>query len=86
MYIILCYDVNKKRVSKVRKICLKYLKYTQRSVYEGDITAAKLKRLKAEIKKVIDVKTDQVIIYQMQSVKFANKDKIGVSQIHTFAL
>ncbi len=86
MYIILCYDVNKKRLAKMRKVCLKFLKYSQRSVYEGEISQAKLRRLKSEIQKIIDVNKDEVIIYQMESVKFAKKDKIGLSFNHNFVL
>ena len=49
MFIILTYDVNKNRVNKVHKICLKYLIHIQKSVFEGMITQAKLDKLKKEL-------------------------------------
>ncbi len=86
MYIILCYDVNVKRIAKVRKTCLKYLRYTQRSVYEGEMTQAKLKRLKSELKRIIDQENDEIVIYEMESVRFASKAKIGCTQNELFVL
>ena len=48
MFVILSYDVNKKRVSKAMKICRKYLVHVHESVFEGTLTEAKLKNLKRE--------------------------------------
>ena len=61
VYVILVYDVKKKRVQKVMKICRKYLNHLQNSVFEGNITEAKLNRLKNEIKSAIDIKNDSII-------------------------
>ena len=46
MFVILSYDVNRKRVSKAMKICRKYLVHVHESVFEGTITESKLKSLK----------------------------------------
>lgn len=35
MFIILSYDINKKRVGKILKICRKYLVHVQKSVFEA---------------------------------------------------
>lgn len=51
MFVILTYDVNSKRDSKIMKTCRKYLTHEQKSVFEGVITKAKLDSLKKEIKK-----------------------------------
>lgn len=48
MYVVLTYDVNEKRVQKAMKVCRKYLVHVQKSVFEGNITEAKLKKLKKE--------------------------------------
>ena len=50
MYIILVYDVNKRRVSKVRKVCAKYLHHVQNSVFEGNITLNSRRKIKETIK------------------------------------
>ena len=80
MYIILSYDVGQKRVGKVMKICRKYLTHVQRSVFEGTLTEAEVKRLKRELDKLIDVEKDSVCIYRMESLKYTQKEQIGVIQ------
>ena len=47
MFVIVTYDVNVKRNNKVLKICRKYLVHVQKSVFEGNITEAKLRKLKS---------------------------------------
>ena len=46
MFVILVYDVKAKRNNKILKTCRKYLRHVQKSVFEGNLTEAKLKRLK----------------------------------------
>ena len=83
MFVIVTYDINSKRVSKVMKICRKYLTHVQRSVFEGMITDAKLNRLKNEVKNVIETDSDQIRIYKIESLKFASKDEIGIVKNNT---
>ena len=78
MFVILTYDVNKKRVSKVMKICRRYLHHYQRSVFEGMITDAKLEKLKREIKKNICTTEDSICIYKIGSIKYTSREEIGV--------
>lgn len=56
MFVILVYDVNKKRDGIVLKTCRKYLKHTQKSVFEGAITESKLDKLKKELQEKIRLK------------------------------
>ena len=53
MFVILVYDVKTKRNNKILKTCRKYLRHVQKSVFEGNLTEAKLKRLKNELKKML---------------------------------
>lgn len=78
MYVILTYDVNQKRVGKTMKVCRKYMRHIQKSVFEGQLTEATLKRLKNELLKVIHVEEDSICIYQMESLKYTKKLQIGV--------
>ena len=78
MFVILAYDVNQKRVSKVMKICRKYLVHVQKSVFEGILTEGKLQALKRDLKKVIDVETDGVCIYSTASTSYFLKEELGV--------
>ena len=45
MYVILVYDFGEKRVAKMLKLCRKYLCWVQNSVFEGEISAVRLKEL-----------------------------------------
>ncbi|SUY64384.1 CRISPR-associated endoribonuclease Cas2 [Clostridium sporogenes] len=38
MFVILTYDIEEKRINRVRKTLKKYLVWTQNSVFEGEIT------------------------------------------------
>ena len=82
VYVILVYDVKKKRVQGVMKTCRKYLNHLQNSVFEGNITEAKLTRLKNEIKAVIDVKTDSVCVFKLNSTKYVSKEQIGIIPLY----
>lgn len=81
MFVIVTYDINKKRVSKVKKVCQRYLNHVQLSVFEGNITESKLNKLKSELQKVILVEIDQVCIYQFDSLKYAKKEEIGYCKV-----
>ena len=80
MFVIVAYDVNIKRNNKVLKICRKYLSHVQKSVFEGIITEAKLKKLKNEIAQVINRDEDSVMIYRFETLKYSSKEVIGVHE------
>ncbi len=71
-YVFLFYDiadefseVGKYRVAKVFKICKKYLKHHQKSIFRGNITAANQIRLANELKKVVDKELDFITIIKV---------------------
>ena len=78
MFVIVVYDVNVKRNNKVLKICRKYLFHVQRSVFEGNITEAKLRRLKGELSRIISKEEDSIIIYRFETLKYSSKEVIGL--------
>ena len=80
MFAILVYDINEKRVAKILKICRKYLVWVQNSVFEGEITKAKLEKLKMELKKEINEKEDSVIIYTFRTTRYSNREIIGLER------
>ncbi|MEM2591949.1 MAG: CRISPR-associated endonuclease Cas2 [Thermofilaceae archaeon] len=57
MYVIMVYDVNVARVQKVLKTGRKYLTWVQNSVFEGELTEAKLARLQRDLQKIINPET-----------------------------
>jgi CRISPR-associated protein Cas2 len=80
MNVILVYDVNVKRVAKVLKTCRKYLYWVQNSVFEGEISPAKLEKLKMELSKIIEPEEDSVIIYTFRSSWYTNRETIGLKK------
>lgn len=78
-YIFLFYDIadefseiGKYRVAKVFKICKKYLKHHQKSIFRGNISPANQLKLTHELKKVIDKELDFItIIKVLNSGSFA---------------
>lgn len=63
MYVILVYDINQERVSKVKSVVSSYLVWRQRSVFDGKITKSKLNNLIEELKDVINYLEDYIIIF-----------------------
>jgi len=77
MFVIMTYDVEVKRVNKVRKLLKKYLTWTQNSVFEGKISRGKLNQCLAEIEEIIDRDYDSIYIYTVKSSKFIEKNILG---------
>ncbi len=80
MFVILVYDVKERRVSKVLKICRKYLNWVQNSVFEGELTSAKLLKLKKEINRVIKKEEDSVLIYKFRTLRYYEREIIGIEK------
>jgi CRISPR-associated protein Cas2 len=77
MFVVLVYDVKQERVNRVLKICRKYLTWVQNSVFEGEITQAKLEILKDELKGVIDETYDSIVIYKFK-MKPLKRETLGI--------
>ena len=84
MYVILVYDIStvdkggNKRLAKIMKKCRQYLHHTQKSVFEGEISEAKLMELKYALSKIINKNKDYVIIYKLPSKKNVERENIGI--------
>ena len=83
-YAFLMYDIadeeseaGKYRVAKVFKICKKYLRHHQKSVFRGEITPANLLKLTNELKKVIDKDLDYISIIKLPNASSFDEEKIG---------
>jgi len=77
MYIIAVYDVNKKRVAKMLKLCRRYLNWIQNSVFEGEITEVKLMELKQQALEIMDEEDDSLIIFKTRQEKWLDKEIVG---------
>lgn len=79
MYVILVYDVDKKRVAKMLKLCRRYLHWIQNSVLEGEITDVKLKELLSEARGIMD-DNDSLIIFKSRNERWLEKEIYGVEK------
>ncbi len=77
------YDVKEKRVNKVFKICKKYLKHHQNSVFRGNITPSSLISLREEIKKIINKKEDFITIIKLKNQHIFEEETIGTNTKNT---
>mgnify|MGYP000238673921 CR=1 FL=1 len=80
MYLIMVYDVNEVRVSKVLKVARRYLNWIQNSVLEGEITQAKFLKLKSDLKRVIKENEDSIIFYKLRTTRYLDKEGMGVEK------
>lgn len=84
MYVIVVYDVDVKRVSKVHRYLRTHLHWRQNSVFEGEVTRAQLYEIKRTLEDLID-EGDSVLIYELPGSNFAlhviGTDKSPVGEI-----
>ena len=89
MYIILFYDLADKSLKekdnsrRIRKEVEKYLSRVQYSVFEGEIRASDLKRLKEKLKKECQDEFDSIIIYEFDRPSYTKREVIGVDKNET---
>ena len=86
MFVILTYDVGTRRVGKVMKVCRKYMVHVQKSVFEGNVTEAKLERLKRELDRIIHTDEDSVCIYRVGNLAYLQKEQIGVINDNSYII
>lgn len=86
-YIFLCYDISdelsdvgKYRVAKVFKICKKYLKHHQKSIFRGNITPSNQIKLRDELKKIIDKELDFISIIKVMNTGSFAEETIGTDK------
>lgn len=82
MYIILVYDIEMdedgaKASRRIFKTCKKYLTHIQKSVFEGDITPALLKKLHVELDPNIRKDKDSVLVFKSREQRWLQKEFWG---------
>jgi len=78
VFVLMIYDVNVDRVTKVLKIGRKYLNHIQNSVLEGELSPAQYKKLKHEVTQIINPEHDSVRFYLLRTTQYMTVDKLGV--------
>jgi len=77
MYVILVYDFGEKRVGKVLKLCRKYLNWVQNSVFEGEISAVRLKELLIIAERFMNKEEDSIILFKGRDKSWMEKEIVG---------
>ncbi|GJQ47938.1 CRISPR-associated endoribonuclease Cas2 [Candidatus Kuenenia stuttgartiensis] len=78
MYVVVVYDVDQKRCTKMLKLCRGYLHHIQNSVFEGEITEARLEELKIKAKKIMNEEDkDSLIVFKSRNEKWLDKEIVG---------
>jgi CRISPR-associated protein Cas2 len=83
MRVIIVYDIDVKRVAKVCKCLRKWLNWVQNSVFEGEVTAATLRQIKADLATIIDENQDSVLIYIIPAGARLTREVLGVEKLGT---
>ena len=73
-------DVGKNRVTKVFKICKKYLKHHQKSVFRGTISPSNQMKMNHELSKVIDHGLDFITVIRVQNKHSFDEEVIGTAE------
>lgn len=77
MYVIIVYDVEVERVAKVCQYLRRHLHWVQNSAFEGEITPARLERIRVELRDLIDEKKDTVYLYILPDPHGVRREVIG---------
>jgi len=80
VYTIVVYDTAAERNPQILRTCRRYLHHVQRSVFEGELSPAQLKRFQAGIEAVIDRSYDSVLVYTFPPGTTAARQDWGVAQ------
>lgn len=83
LYVIIVYDVNQNKVSKLCNYLRTKLNWIQNSAFEGEITKSQLLEIKASVKEIVNVSSDSVLIFIIRNKQWLNKEIIGIEKSPT---
>jgi CRISPR-associated protein Cas2 len=76
MYVIVVYDVDEERVSKINRLLKSYLIWIQNSVFEGIITDKLLEEMLSRVKKIMRG-DDSFIVYKLKTKSLIERQVFG---------
>ncbi|MGC8726253.1 MAG: CRISPR-associated endonuclease Cas2 [Thermoplasmata archaeon] len=82
IYVIIVYDINVERVSKVCNYLRRYLSWVQNSVFEGELTESQFMNVEKGVKEIIDMDTDNIRIYIIRTKDAVKVKSIGTDKAH----
>lgn len=79
IFVILVYDTAVERNPRVLKTCRKYLHWTQRSVFQGELSRAQYRALMSTLNAMIDPTYDSIVTYTARSPDLIESTTLGVA-------
>lgn len=77
MYVLLVYDVEVARVTKVHKFLKRHLHWVQNSVFEGELTDAQIETVRAGLRRILSDDVDSVLIYTAREQRWLTRETLG---------
>jgi len=77
MYVLLVYDVEVARVTKVHKFLKRHLHWVQNSVFEGELTEAQLESVRVGLRRLLSDDADSVLIYTARDQRWLTRETLG---------
>jgi CRISPR-associated protein Cas2 len=77
MYVLLVYDVEVVRLTKVHKFLKRHLHWVQNSVFEGELTDAQLETVRAGLRRLLSDDADSVLIYTAREQRWLTRETLG---------
>jgi CRISPR-associated protein Cas2 len=75
---VLVYDTAVERNPQVLRTCRQYLHWVQRSVFEGELSAAQYRHLMAALREQLNLDYDSIRIYRTRSPQLVETEWLGV--------
>lgn len=83
MFVVLVYDTAVERNPRVIRTCRRYLRWVQRSVFQGELSAAQYRSLTRELSTELDLGYDSIRVYRVRSPWDVTIDGLGEQAGHT---
>lgn len=80
MYVVVVYDTAAQRNPKILRTCRQYLHHVQRSVFEGALSPAQLRKFRAAVHNAIDMGYDSVLVYTFPVGTTPQRHEWGTAQ------
>jgi CRISPR-associated protein Cas2 len=77
VYVLIVYDVEVKRVSRVHKFLKRHLNWVQNSVFEGELTDSQIEAVRSGLRGIIVSELDSILIYTAREERWLKKEVIG---------
>lgn len=77
MYVLLVYDIEVARLTKVHKFLKRHLHWVQNSVFEGELTDAQLESVRAGLRRLVSHDADSVLIYTAREQRWLTRETLG---------